>query len=101
MLSPSIFVSCCFSSKYDGRVNTIAIDGLNEIKQTVSLCREFTETVAFQKYNVWYAGSYKNKSDYTVNIGGYETQENIRYRLEIFTIGKSISYIRIPIERVT
>ena len=68
MLSPSIFVSCCFSSKYDGRVNTIAIDGLNEIKQTVSLCREFTETVAFQKYNDGYAGSYENKSDYTVIV---------------------------------
>ena len=101
MLSPSIFVSCCFSSKYDGRVNTIAIDGLNEIRQTVSLCRELTETVAFQKYNDCYAGSYGNKSDYIVNVVGYETQENISYTLEIFTIGKSNSNISIPFERVT
>ena len=101
MISPSIFVSGCFSSKYDGRVNTIAIDGLNEIRQTVSLCRELTETVAFQKYNDCYAGSYGNKSDYIVNVVGYETQENISYKLEIFTIGKSISNISIPFERVT
>ena len=77
MLSPSIFVSCCFSSKYDGRVNTIAIDGLNEIRQTVSLCRELTETVAFQKYNDCYAGSYGNKSDYIVNVVGYEMHKKI------------------------
>ena len=55
-IKPIHFVSCCFSSKYDGRVNTIPIDGLNEIKQTVSLCRELTETLAFQKYNDWYSG---------------------------------------------
>ena len=106
MLSPSIFVSCCFSSKYDGRVNTIAIDGLNEIRQTVSLCRELTETVAFQKYNDCYAGSYGNKSDYVGNVIGYDEliclkEENISYKLEIFTIGKSISNISIPFERVT
>ena len=79
MLSPSIFVSCCFSSKYDGRVNTIAIDGLNEIRQTVSLCRESTETIAFQKYDDWCTGSYENKPEYTVIVVGNETQKNIKY----------------------
>ena len=77
MLSPSIFVSCCFSSKYDGRVNTIAIDGLNEIRQTVSLCRESRETITFQKYNDWYAWSYEDKFDYTVNVVGYEMHKKI------------------------
>ena len=76
-VKPVNFCQLLLFIKYDGRVNTIAIDGLNEIRQTVSLCRELTETVAFQKYNDCYAGSYGNKSDHIVNVVGYEMHKKI------------------------